>query len=196
MSTPEPSGASPARKAGIPRRLAVVLAPPLFLVAHGVLPWAISLLGPWYGWTDGSPTVWNLLGLVPVAVGVMGLLWLTVNGYAQIAQVPERVELNWEPKILMTRGPYAYSRHPMYLTELALWLGWAVLYGSIIVLAGFVALCVAVSILAPREERALEAKFGEAYHQLQSARPTVAGHTPRGIGHRPNPHKALGVKRK
>jgi protein-S-isoprenylcysteine O-methyltransferase Ste14 len=92
-------------------------------VAHGVLPWAISLLGPWYGWTDVSPTVWNLLGLVPVAVGFMVLLWLTVNGYAHFAQVPERVELNWEPKILMTRGPYAYSRHPMYLTELALWLG-------------------------------------------------------------------------
>ena len=54
MSTPEPSGASPARKAGVPRRLAFVLAPLLFLVAHGVLPWAISLLGPWYGWTDDS----------------------------------------------------------------------------------------------------------------------------------------------
>jgi protein-S-isoprenylcysteine O-methyltransferase Ste14 len=92
-----------------------------------VLPWAISLLGPWYGWTDGRPAVWNLLGLVPVAVGVMALVWLTVNGYAQIAQVPEQVELNWESKILMTRGPYAYSRHPIYLAELALWLGWAVL---------------------------------------------------------------------
>ena len=169
MSTPEPSGASPARKAGIPRRLAFVLFPPLFLVAHGVLPWAISLLGPWYGWTDGSPTVWNLLGLVPVAVGFMVLLWLTVNGYAHFAQVPERVELSWEPKILMTRGPYAYSRHPMYLTELALWLGWAVLYGSIIVLAAV------VSILAPREERALEAKFGEAYRQYRA-------HVPRWLG--------------
>jgi hypothetical protein len=59
-----------------------------------VLPWAISLLGPWYGWKDGSPAVWNLLGLVPVAVGGMGLLWLTVVGYAQYARVPERVELN------------------------------------------------------------------------------------------------------
>ena len=179
MSTPEPSGASPARKAGIPRRLAFGLAPFLFLVAHGVLPWAISLLGPWYGWTDGSPAVWNLLGLVPVAVGVLGLLWLTVNGYAQYAQVPERVELNWEPKILMTRGPYAYSRHPMYLTELALWLGWAVMYGSIIVLAGLVALCVVVSILAPREERALEAKFGEAYRQYRARVPRWLG-LPRG----------------
>jgi protein-S-isoprenylcysteine O-methyltransferase Ste14 len=89
------------------------------------------------------------------------------------------VELNWEPKILMTRGPYAYSRHPMYLTELALWLGWAVLYGSLIVLAGLVALCVVVSILAPREERALEAKFGEAYRQYRARVPRWLG-LPRG----------------
>ena len=175
MSTPELSGASPARQAGIPRRLAFVLAPPLFLVAHGVLPWAISLLGPWYGWTDGHPAIWNLLGLVPVAFGIVVLLWLTINGYTYFAQVPERVELSWEPQLLMTRGPYAYSRHPMYLAELGLWLGWAVLYGSVIVLAGFVVLCVVVSILAPREERVLEAKFGEAYHQYTARVPRLLG---------------------
>jgi protein-S-isoprenylcysteine O-methyltransferase Ste14 len=179
MSTPEPSGAGPVRKAGIPRRLAFVLAPFLFLVAHAVLPWAISLPGPRYGWAHGSPAAWNLLGLVPVAVGVMGLLWLTVNGYAHFAQVPERVELNWAPKLLITRGPYAFSRHPMYLTELALWLGWAVLYGSVIVLAGFVALSAVVSILAPREERAIEAKFGEAYRQYRARVPRWLG-LPRG----------------
>jgi hypothetical protein len=67
----------------------------------------------------------------------------------------------------------------MYLTELALWLGWAVLYGSIIVLAGFVALCVVMSILAPREERALEAKFGEANRQYRARVPLWLG-SPRG----------------
>ena len=140
-----------------------------------MLPWAISLLGPWYGWTDRSPALWNLVGLVPVALGVVGLLWLIVNGYAHYAQVSERVELTWEPKLLMTRGPYAYSRHPMYLTELALWVGWAVLYGSIIVFAGLITLCVVVSILAPREERALEAKFGEAYRQYMARVPRWQG---------------------
>ena len=80
-----------------------------------MLPSAISLLGPWYGWTDGSPAVCNLLGLVPVAVGVTGLLWLTVNGYAQYAQVPERVELKWEPLILMVRGWNSDHRPALYL---------------------------------------------------------------------------------
>ena len=132
-------------------------------------------MGPWYGWADGSPAVWNFLGLLPVAFGITVLLWLTIFGYTQIAQLPERVQLNWEPKLLMTRGPYAYSRHPMYLAELGLWLGWTVLYGSAIVLAGFAVLCVVVSILAPREEHALEAKFGEAYRQYRARVPQWLG---------------------
>jgi protein-S-isoprenylcysteine O-methyltransferase Ste14 len=179
MSTPETSDTSPAQKTGIPRRLALALSPLVCLVAiplaHGVVPWALSLLGPWYGWTDGSPAVWNLLGLVPIAAGVVVLLWLTLVGYSQRAQLPERVELNWDPKILMTRGPYASSRHPMYLAELGLWLGWAVLYGSIVVLAGFAILCVVVSLLAPREERDLEAKFGEEYRRYRARVPRWLG---------------------
>ncbi len=167
------------RSFSLSRRLALVLSPLVYLVAiplaHGVLPWAISLLGPRYGWAHGRASVWNLLGVLPVASGVVVLIWLTAEGYAHSAQLPERVELNWNPKILMTRGPYAYSRHPMYLAELGLWLGWAVLYGSIIVFAGLIVLCVVVSILVPREERALEAKFGEAYRQYRA-------HVPRWLG--------------
>ena len=96
MSTPDPSGASPARKARIPRRLAFVLAPFLILIAHGVLPSAISLLGPWYGWADGSPAVWNLLGLAPVAVGVTGFVLMPaasdpLEQYRRLARVRERM---------------------------------------------------------------------------------------------------------
>src|SRR6476646_5382052 len=58
-----------------------------------------------------SPLVW--LVAIPVAVAVLVLVWLHVVGYAQRDQLPERVELNWDPKMLMTGGPYAYSRHPM-----------------------------------------------------------------------------------
>jgi protein-S-isoprenylcysteine O-methyltransferase Ste14 len=186
MSGSQATDASPARKAGVPRQLVLVLSPLVWLVAiplaHGVAPWAISLLGPWYGWTNGSPAVWNLLGLVPVAAGAVVLSWLAIVGYTQAADLPERVELNWEPKILMTRGPYVYSRHPMYLAELGLWIGWAVLYGSIIVFAGFIVLCVIVSILAPREERALEAKFGEVYLRYRARVPRWVGFPRRGLG--------------
>jgi protein-S-isoprenylcysteine O-methyltransferase Ste14 len=180
MSTPGAQDETPSRKAGIPRWAAYALVLPLgFLVAiplvHGVGPWAISLLGPWYGWADGCPALWNLLGLAPVAVGAAVLLWLMVYSCTQASKVPDRVELDWSPKLLLKEGPYAFSRHPMYLAELALWLGWAILYGSLPVLIGFLAISLLVSVLAPREEKALEAKFGEVYRVYKSKVPRWLG---------------------
>ena len=178
--SPEPR---PPRPAGIPRWLALALAPVVWLVAvpavHAGIPWALSHLGPRYGWADGGPSGWNLLGCVPVAVGAVLLVWIMVFGFSRYRHLPERVPTDWSPAVLMTGGPYAFSRHPMYIGELALWLGWAVLYGSLLVLAGFVALCVVVSILAPREDRALEAKFGEEYRRYRAQVPRWLG-MPRG----------------
>lgn len=97
MSPPDAPDVRPPRRASIPRWAAIALGPVVFLVViplvHGVVPWAISLLGPWYGWLDGVPAVWNLLGLVPVAAGAVVLLWLMVLGFTQGAELPEWVEL-------------------------------------------------------------------------------------------------------
>jgi protein-S-isoprenylcysteine O-methyltransferase Ste14 len=175
----EDAEAKPVPTTGVPRWLVFALAPLVWLVAipavHGVMPWAISLLGRWHGWADGSPGVWNLLGLVPVIAGAVALLWLMVLGFAHLPELPERVSLDWSPKLLVTRGPYAFSRHPMYLGELALWLGWAILYGSLAVLIGFAILVAVVSLLAPREERALEAKFGDVYRLYKARVPRWFG---------------------
>ena len=42
---------------------------PLMVIA---LPWAVSLLTPRAGWSEGGPSAGNLLGLVPVAAGIVG----------------------------------------------------------------------------------------------------------------------------
>jgi protein-S-isoprenylcysteine O-methyltransferase Ste14 len=185
VNAPEAPEVKPARKASLPRWAVLALAPFVWLIAiplvHGVVPYAISLLGPRYGWTDGSYAAWNLLGLVPVAAGAGVLLWVMVSGFAHAAEVPKRVDLDWTPKLLLTRGAYSFSRHPIYLAELALWLGWAVLYGSVIVLVGFLLLCLVAGVLAPREERALEAKFGDTYREYKSGVPRWFGLTRRRI---------------
>jgi protein-S-isoprenylcysteine O-methyltransferase Ste14 len=172
VSTSHTAEVKPPRRAAIPRWAAIVLGPVVFLVViplvHGVVPWAIALLGPNYGWLDNFPTVWNLLGLLPVAAGAVVLLWLMVIAFNQRANLPERMELDWSPKMLLMRGPYRFSRHPMYLAELALWLGWAILYGSVAVSLGFVIFLMGASVVAPLEERALEAKFGDAYRQYKA----------------------------
>ena len=170
--SPEPQ---PQRPAGIPRWLAIALAPVVGLVGfpavHAGIPWVLSHLGPRYGWADGEPAVWNLLGYALVAVGAVLLVWIMVFGFSQHRDLPERVPVDWSPAFLMTGGPYAISRHPMYSAELGLWLGWAILYGSIPVLIGFAVLAAVVGLLAPREERALEAKFGEEYRRYKARVP-------------------------
>jgi len=163
------------RPRGIPRWLVITLAPIIWPLgvsaAHAGVPWALSCIGPRHGWTGGNPAGWNLLGCVPVAVGAVLLMWITKFAFARLRGLPDRVPMDWSPAILMTGGPYAVSRHPMYVAELALWLGWTILYGSIPVLIGFGALGAVVAQLAPREERALEAKFGVIYREYKARVP-------------------------
>jgi protein-S-isoprenylcysteine O-methyltransferase Ste14 len=136
-------------------------------LVHGVQPWIISMYMRRYGWTEDHPGIWNLLGLIPVALGAALLIWVLV---IIMLETPKRLE--WAlltPAFLMRRGPYAFTRNPMYAWELALWLGWAILFGSIGVLTGFVVAFAALHFLVlPREERGLEARFGQLYVQYKN----------------------------
>jgi hypothetical protein len=72
MNTTENPNQEPSKTA---KYLPHWLASPLALIVWEVVPWAISLLTPRYGWTSGGPGIWNLLGLIPVLVGTTGLIW-------------------------------------------------------------------------------------------------------------------------
>ena len=163
----------------IPRWVAQALGVFVFLlgipIVHGVVPWALSLLGHWSGWVGGRPALWNLLGLLPISAGIIVLVWLLVLGLSLGSQLPALVELDWSPKLLLMRGPYAVSRHPMYLAEVGLWLGWSILFGSVAVLFGCLLVCIGAGILAPREELALELKFGAVYRQYRATVPRWLG---------------------
>jgi protein-S-isoprenylcysteine O-methyltransferase Ste14 len=161
----------------LPRWFALVLSFLVWLavipLAHGGLPWVLSSLTRRYGWAEGHPGAWNRVGLVPVLLAAVWLGWILL---LHIARMPERIELAWTPPFLLTRGPYAVTRNPMYVGELALWLGWAIFFGSVAVLAGFLFLFVVVSrLVLPREERALEARFGDAYRDYERAAPRWLG---------------------
>ena len=140
-------------------------------LGHGVAPWAISLLSSRSGWASTGPSTWNLFGLVPIALGIAGLVWVMI---AASIESPSRIELR-SAAFLMTRGPYAYSRNPMYVSELALWLGWSVFYGSLGVLVGFLILLAVLVPAARYEERVLEARFGESYRAYRSRVPRWLG---------------------
>jgi protein-S-isoprenylcysteine O-methyltransferase Ste14 len=161
----------------MPRWMAVILALFVCLIviplAHGVVPWAISRLMPRYGWENGAPGIWNWLGLVPVTIAVALLIWILA---LSIAESPDRVRLGLTPPFLLVRGPYKLTRNPMYVAELGLWLGWALFFGSLSVLAGgLVLLSVVTLIILPREEKGLEAAFGQVYVEYKTRVPRWLG---------------------
>ena len=179
MSISEIPGPRSSNRVSVPRRVGLMLGLLAWLVgvplAHGVVPWAISLLTPRWGWANGDPGIWNLLGLIPVIVAAACLIWILVLAFAHASEMPERVELNWDPKVLLVRGPYALSRNPMYVAELVLWLGWALFYGSLAVFVGSLALGAGMNRIVRREEYDLEAQFGTAYRQYKAAVPRWLG---------------------
>jgi protein-S-isoprenylcysteine O-methyltransferase Ste14 len=68
----------------------------------------------------------------------------------------------------MSRGPYTFTRNPMYVAELGIWMGWALFFGSIGVFAAALLLWAVVSfVILPREELTLEAAFGQVYLQYK-----------------------------
>jgi protein-S-isoprenylcysteine O-methyltransferase Ste14 len=165
MIPPEAPGGQRSSRATIPRWLAYVLA----VVVWGAGPWALSFLTSRYGWTGGSPGLWNVFGLLSVVVGSAGMVWTMSLHFGQTA---EKVRLKLAQGYLLTRGPYAFSRHPMYLSELILLFGWTVFYGSpAVAIAWLLAWALFTCAAAPLEERAFAAQFGDAYLEYKRAVP-------------------------
>jgi len=134
-------------------------------LAHGVVPWLIATAGPRFA------GAWTWLGLLPLALGVHLLAWVALTSLRELGKLPAEVGLDWRPKLFLAGGPYAHARNPMYVGELALWLGWAVWLGSPLVLLGAVLLFVAMQRTIRREERDLETQFGDTYRSYRSSVP-------------------------
>jgi protein-S-isoprenylcysteine O-methyltransferase Ste14 len=169
MDTTETPQKSPKRV----RSMSPWLAFPLALIVWEGMPWVISLLAPRYGWATGRPGLWNLLGLIPVLVGTAGLIWGVA---AHSMQSSKGLEWELDRSYVLMRGLYAFSRHPMYLSELILLFGWAIFYGSISVLITWLVFYMFFNYYAmPLEERVMEAHFGDAYRKYKTKVPRWIG---------------------
>jgi protein-S-isoprenylcysteine O-methyltransferase Ste14 len=145
----------------------------LFLLVHVALPWWLSSLSTRHGWIDGRPSKWNLLALVLVVAGIACTLRIMALHF--LASPGSFVELRPTQRLL-TPGPYAASRNPMYLFELTFWFGWALFYGCIAVLVGFLLWFATFNfVIVPWEERDLEARFGDDYRAYKMRVPRWLG---------------------
>ena len=122
----------------------------------------------WVGWIvlmglDAGRFHWSRVPLIMqiAGVGLIGvgsyLVWLTFRESSYAAPV---VKIQKERgHRVVTTGPYAYVRHPMYAGALGFLLGAPLLLGSWWSLAGALLLVLAMAFRAVLEERALKAEL-------------------------------------
>jgi protein-S-isoprenylcysteine O-methyltransferase Ste14 len=160
------------------RRTGIALQLVAFPTVYALAPWALSMFAARHGWAGETPGGLNLLGLIPVTAGFYIFL-LCIREHFRAAPagwLHERTPHYPTPSYLLTAGPYRYSCNPIYLADLLIWLGWIVFYGSL-VLAGTVAAAALLvgPVILPREERGLEARFGDEYREFRRITPRWLG---------------------
>jgi protein-S-isoprenylcysteine O-methyltransferase Ste14 len=142
---------------GRPDSAGVWIPPPLFYVAGFLLGFAVELALP--------------LSRPPLALALAGgaiciAIWLALDGSAMLRFRSARTSMvPMKPSTaLVTSGPYLATRNPMYVGMAFLYAGLALLLGVIWSLAFLPAVLLMVHrFVIAREERYLEAKFGEEY---------------------------------
>jgi protein-S-isoprenylcysteine O-methyltransferase Ste14 len=97
----------------------------------------------------------------PVLLAGLGLAAWAVRAAAEV-----RLE---HPDRLVRRGPYAFSRNPMYLAWAAVYAGIALVAGAAWPLLLLPVVLAATHVAVLREERSLEARFGAAYRRYRSS---------------------------
>lgn len=147
-----------------------------------LVPGTVAFVVPWWllqgagGAMVPVPSVW-LVGVLPIMAGVGLYLWcaaaFTFIGHGTPAPIDA-------PTVLVARGAYRWVRNPMYVAVLAVVIGEALLFRSL-VLAGYAlflwALFHAFVVLV--EEPSLGAQFGASYATYQRTVPRWIPRIPR-----------------
>jgi len=145
--------------AGKPRPLLSRLdLPPLWLLAHLVLAWLVARAVPWPGPGPWMRAAGGLLAVVAVGLAVWAVWTLARHRTA--------IEPRHVPARLVTTGPFALSRNPIYLGMAMLLAGWGLWLGSVAALVTvplFTAIITRRFILA--EERTIAAHFPKDAHR-------------------------------
>ena len=121
------------------------------LALHMSRPWPLPS-------TRRFGRVFRLIGWTCVVVGIATAGWAV--------RTASDADLE-RPTALVTSGPYAFSRNPMYVAWMSLYAGVTLLSNAAWVLVLLPAVAVANHVVVRREERELERTFGDEYHQYR-----------------------------
>jgi protein-S-isoprenylcysteine O-methyltransferase Ste14 len=151
--------------------------PPLLYGGGAVLALLMDQAAPWPGWwADGSFGPIQVLGVASMAAGLALDLWaMAVMLRARANILPHRAAT-----ALVTWGPFAWSRNPIYLGNTMLLTGAGLAFGMVwLVLAGTVAAVLVGPLAIEREEAHLNARFGREWREYALAVRRWAGRSTR-----------------
>jgi len=134
------------------------IAPPIWTLIYILLCVALS-------WSLGWPTIPGLplppLGMVLVALAFIPSVWAFVLFRREDTEIDPTSPAN---RRLVTRGPYQFTRNPMYLGLVTLSLGIAVWIGAWPMFVAPLAVFATVNwVHIPFEEAKMRRQFGAAY---------------------------------
>ena len=139
----------------------VIARPPLLFLAHLVLGLAFDWLCP-------APFLPSAIQYAAGAALIAVAGTLAGSAIACFVRAGTNVPTTRPATALVLRGPYRFSRNPIYIGMLLLLLGIGVMVDSAWIVALLVpfALVLRYGVIA-REERYLEAKFGDSYRAFR-----------------------------
>lgn len=135
----------------------VVAPPPLIYAAGLLVGWIFERAVP----AAVLPPAWQRgIGWTLIAVGLAGVIWAIIA----MARVRTSVNPYAPTSAIATSGPYRFSRNPIYLFDVLIYLGACALINSLwpLVLLPAVIWVMRIGVI-DREERYLERRFGERY---------------------------------
>ena len=108
-------------------------------------------------------TIWFYVGLTIFLLGLVVLTVASVNFTMTPMNKP------------ITRGMYCYSRHPLYLASLLIYLSVGIASASWVFLLVFIVQLVSMNIAAVEEERYCLEKYGDSYREYMNRTPRWIG---------------------
>lgn len=139
------------------QRPATLVPPPLVYAAGLSLGWGLQ---QWWPLSIGVSVTAREIAWVMMGLGLALMLW----AFHTIRQHRTTVNPYKAAAVLVTNGPFAYSRNPIYLADVLIYLGVTVLMASLwpLFFIPLVWVMMRYAVIA-HEEAHLQAKFGEVY---------------------------------
>jgi protein-S-isoprenylcysteine O-methyltransferase Ste14 len=136
--------------------------PPTYLLLALVIMGLVHFLFP------GPRLVWGAWRLLGLPLAVFGT-WLSIHADALFKKVGTEIKPFRESSVLVTDGPYRFTRHPMYLGFTCLLLGLSVLSGNLLPLVvAVIGFWLFNARFVVPEERHMEEQFGDDYRAYRS----------------------------